>query len=225
MKTDVKTLMTDRMPQLVGSEVWHDEKGHHVPTKYLSKSDKLKEKQTAKILKEALGMHEKLSNFKKVVADISIAVYNAVAKEDRTPLYGEPAKDGKVKKGNFTYFNFERTIKVEVNIQDHIEFDDLHIGSAKTKFDEFLAAEVTTKNDYTKALITGAFESKKGKLDVKKVFDLLAKRVVIKDSLFQEACDLIEKSIRRPDSTTYFRVSVKNENGKFETVNLNFSSI
>ena len=74
-------------------------------------------------------------------------------------------------------------------------------------------------------LITDAFNKTKGQLDANKVLSLLRYRSKFKATKFQEALDLLEKSIRRPDSKTYFRVSYRKENGEYQVIDLNFSSI
>jgi hypothetical protein len=57
------------------------------------------------------------------------------------------------------------------------------------------------------------------------VTGLLKYAVRINHPLFQEACTLIQKAIVRPDSKTYYRVFVKDEEGKYKNIELNFSNI
>ncbi len=128
-------------------------------------------------------------------------------------------------KGNFTWFNFDRSIKIEVSINDRIEFDDLTMKACKEKFDEFLGLNLDEKQAFVKELINEAFSTSRGKLDAKKVMSLMKYRTKIKDTLFQDALDLLEQSIRRPDSRTYFRVWKKADDGQYKNIDLNFSSI
>ena len=79
--------------------------------------------------------------------------------------------------------------------------------------------------EFVKDLVTDAFSTSKGKLDAKKVMSLLKYRNKIKDYQFQEALNLIETSIRKPDSKTYFRVWERREDGSYGIVDLNFSSL
>jgi hypothetical protein len=37
--------------------------------------------------------------------------------------------------------------------------------------------------------------------------------------------DLIDKAIRRPNSRSYYRVAIRNNQGEYESIDLNFSSI
>ena len=70
-----------------------------------------------------------------------------------------------------------------------------------------------------------AFATEKGKLDAKKVMGLLKFRSKEKNKNFQKALDLLEDSIRRPQSKQYFHVAVRNEEGGYDNIDLNFSSV
>jgi hypothetical protein len=88
-----------------------------------------------------------------------------------------------------------------------------------------MSKNLTASDEFVKELVDTAFSNSKGALDAKKVLSLLKHRTKIKNVLFQEALNLIEESIRRPDSKTYYRVWTKDEDGKYKNIDLNFSSI
>jgi hypothetical protein len=202
--------------QKSSDKLWKDEGGFEIPFSRTTQSERLMERKSAKLLKGAKSLNKRLKAFKNEVRDICTEVYDK---------YMEEQKNDKKTKGNFTWYNFNRSIKIEVSVNERIEFDDLGIIACKDKLDEFLNNNVEAKNEFIKQLVMDAFETSKGKLDTKKVMGLLRYRSKIKAKAFQEALDLIEKSIRRPDSKTYFRIWAKNEEGKYENLDLNFSSI
>ena len=70
-----------------------------------------------------------------------------------------------------------------------------------------------------------AFSTTGGSLDYKKVLSLRKHADDIKDERFSKAMSFIDKSIRRPSSTEYFRIWVLNDAGKYIDVQLNFSKI
>lgn len=195
---------------------WMDESGNSIPYARTTKSERLMERQSAKILKGALKINSDLIAFKNHVSDICTEVYEVFMAEKENTAPG---------KGNFTWYNFDRTIKVEISINEHIEFDDLTITACKDKLDNFLTSHVESSTDYLKDLIMEAFHTSRGKLDSKKVLGLLKYRSKIKHADFQKALDLLEESIRRPKSKTYFRIWAKDGDGEFQAINLNFSSI
>lgn len=202
------------------SKIWKDEKGLEIPSNRITKSEKLRERRAEQLLKEANKLNDLLNKFKLNVTEICEEVYKAVLEENNV----NPDE----RKGNFTWYNFDRSIKVEVAINERIEFDDALIAAAKVKFDEFLDSAANAVEEMIRSLIMDAFSTSRGKLDSKKVLGLIRHRSRVpsdKYPNFHEAIDLIERSIRRPESKTYFRIWEKDAEGKYQNVDLNFSSI
>ena len=197
--------------------VWKDEAGVEIPYNRINKVERLMERHSAKILREALAVNAKLIVFRDTIETLSMEAYEAFMK----------AKASKREtKGNFTWYNFNRSIKIEVSISEAIQFDDLTIEAAKQKFDAFLDENVTSKNDFVKPMILDAFQTQRNaKLDTKRVLGLMRHEAKINNKMFSEAVKLIQEAIRRPKSKTYYRVWVKNEAGKYENIELNLSSL
>lgn len=199
-------------------KLWEDEKGLQVPYSRTTKVERMMERYSAKLMNEAVKINEKLSSFKAQIQTICNEVYDAfMAEHDNVK-----SRKGK---GNFTWYNFDRSIRIEVSIKERIEFDDLSITACKDKLDDFLSANVESKDEFIKQLVLDAFETSRGRLDAKKVMSLLRYKSKIKTPLFQQAMELLETSIRRPDSKMYFRIWVRDEEGNYQNIDLNFSSI
>jgi hypothetical protein len=197
---------------------WKDESGATIPYSRTTPLERNKEKTAASILKKASSVSLALEELKHYVREKCQEIYDqhmdeAGISEDRRS------------KGNFTWYNFDRSIKISVKINERIDFDDLTIQSAKAKLDEFLDRSITSNDDATKQLVTDAFETRGGKLDTKKVLGLLRYKTKIKDATFLEAMALIEAAIRRPDSKTYFSVAVREDDNSYTNINLDFASI
>jgi len=203
------------MYQTSKDKMWSDEQGMKIPFTRTTSVERLMEASSAKLLKEAKKVNTALLDFKEHMKEVCDKVFQD---------YME-SKDAPPTKGNFTWYNFDRSIKVEVAISDRIEFDDLGITACKAKLDEFIDNNVEGKKEFVKQLISEAFSTSRGKLDAKKVMGLLKYRSKIKDSQFQSALSLLEESIRRPDSKTYFRIWEKRADGGWENIDLNFSSL
>jgi hypothetical protein len=116
-------------------------------------------------------------------------------------------------------------MKVEVSVQERTEFDETLIELAKNKLDEFLNNSVSTDDEFVKQFVVDAFSKHRGGLDTKKILSLLRYRSKVKNPLFIQAIDLVEKAMRKPDSKRYFRFWVRNVEGEYENINLNFSNI
>jgi uncharacterized protein len=195
---------------------WVDEAGTKIPFNRLTKLEIMKEAEMAKILKEANHINAILIAYKRHVA--------AACEKIVTEFMQEKAVD-RIGKGNVSLFNFDRSIRLELNVNDRITFDDLTMNACKQKFDEFLSNNIDEKQAFVKDMIQDAFSTSRGKLDAKKVMSLLKYETRINDITFQRALLLLKESIRRPDSKNYYRVSVKNKEGKYENIDLNFSSL
>jgi hypothetical protein len=206
------------MKQTSSQQFWTDEAGTQIPYNRTTPIERMMEIESYKILNKAIKINDLLKLLKEEIAKTCQEIYDEFMKEK-----GINPVD---KKGNFTIYNFNRTIKIEVSINERIEFDELTIKAAKEKFDLFLDTNITSKNEFAKEMIIAAFKTQRtGKLDTKRVLQLTRHESKINDKLFSEAVELINQSIRRPDSKTYFRVWQKNEEGKFDLIDLNFSSI
>lgn len=203
--------------QKLSEPTWLDEAGNAIPTNRLTSLEKLSEKTTLKLLKGAQSINQKLIAFKEEVETLCDQVYQESLLETKT--------EGKKRKGNFTFFNFNRTIKVEVSISERIEFDDLTIQACQEKLNELIDQGTKEVDSFLKGIIMDAFQKSNGSLDAKKVIGLKKHKARTKNPLYHEAMELLDQSIRRPDSKRYFRIFVKNEEGKYDYVDLNFSSL
>ena len=205
------------MTQKTSDQNWVDENGQSIPVKRITKCEKLMEQKSTSLLKGAKSINQHLIGFKKDIKAICEEVEKASLLEN-----------GVVKensKGNLTWYNFDRTIKVERSISEPMKFDELTISAAKAKLDEFLNEAIESKFDFAKDMILTAFETTKGQLDPKKITPLTRYESKVNHPLFSEACKLIQQALRRPDSKTYYRIWQKDEDGKYQAVELNFSNI
>lgn len=196
---------------------WIDENGQAIPVNRITKSEKLMEAKSASIVKSAVSINAQLSAFKQNLRAICEEVEKA-----------SMAENGVVKensKGNLTWYNFDRSIKIERSVSEPMKFDELTISAAKSKLDEFLSEAIESKFDFAKEMILTAFETTKGQLDPKKITPLTRYESKVNHPLFSEACKLIQQALRRPDSKTYYRIWTKDEDGKYEAIELNFSNI
>lgn len=204
--------------QKPADKFWLDEKGVQIPLNRVEDNERLKEKLAAKLAAEATKLSQALIAFK------------ALCTSECEKAYLADLNKGKAgTKGGYTLYNFDRSIKIERTLNENITFDENLITAAKERFDSFLREGTASVDEMVRQLIMDAFSSnKKGKLDSKKVMNLLSYKSRISESKypdFHAALSLIEESIRRPDSKTYYRVWVKDEANQYQNIDLNFSSI
>ncbi|HCN84482.1 MAG TPA: hypothetical protein DIT07_12800 [Sphingobacteriaceae bacterium] len=195
---------------------WTDETGTPIPFNRLSKSEKLKEQLSGVLFKKALKNNQSLLDLKKEIDQALFSVRESLL-EDKL-LH-------KTTKGNFTWYNFDRSIKIEVNVNETITFDEGMIAAARECLDSFISKNVQGTDEVVRTLINSAFHNTKGGLDSKKVLSLIKYRTKIKAADFQRALNLIEQSVSRPSSKRYFRIWAKDAAGQYQNIDLNFSSI
>ena len=187
-----------------------------IPFNRITVEEKNRERHAAKLLIEARKISESLQAFKEHVAEVCTTVYDA---------YMAQRKITAPVKGNFTWYNFDRSIKIEVSVNERIEFDDMGLAACRAKLNEFIEGAIDSKVEFIKDLVNEAFSTSRGKLDSKKVMSLLKYKDKIKEPAYLEAMDYLEQSIRRSTSKAYFRVWEKNAVGEYEAIDLNFSSL
>lgn len=197
---------------------WKDESGTVVPYNWVKKSERLNERKLATIARKAISLSNNLKAFKdEVFAEVK-EMYKAFLDENGGKAPGKG-------KGGITLYNFDKTIKAELQVQEQIKFDENLINLAKDKLDELLNDGLSDAKDFIKPLVMDAFKSSGGKLDTKRVLGLRKYADRIKDPRYAEAMAFIDKSISRPDSKEYFKVMVKDGVGEYVDIQLNFSAV
>lgn len=203
--------------QKSSDKVWTDESGTEIPYNRTTKVERLHERSANKIIRATLDVNKRLHALNDLLVDLSQEAYDSYMKSKGIE---------KKSKGNYTWYNFDRSVKIEVNVSEPIVFDSLTITAAKEKLDEFLDANIESKNSFIKQMIIDAFETQRsGSLDTKQVLKLTSYEDKVKSPKFSEAIKLIREAIRRPKSKTYRRVWIKGKDGKYQNVELNLSSL
>jgi hypothetical protein len=197
---------------------WTDEKGDKVPYTYVPVIERKKEVKAHSILKEGLKISDALADFKARVEKICSDLY----RQEMIALKADPNKPPK---GNYTWYSFNNDIRLKVSINEPVKYSDAAIEAAKQHFDKYMDDNVTTKEEFMKDSIKNAFETKNGNIDPRRVADLLKYKSKTKSPDYINACECLEQGSTRPSSKTYFQISVKNEKGDYENVELNFSKI
>jgi hypothetical protein len=202
------------MIQLVKHSVWQNHKGQDVPREYVSAFDRKKEQALGSLLKKAEKINEMLTAFKVESFNVGDALYEAMLRDANINI--------DTRKGNYSVFSFDKSVKLEVNVSDRIEFDE-NIVFAQHKLNEFINEKTAGSDIELRELINNAFTTSKGRLDTKRILGLFSLK--ISHPLWVEAMELIKKSISTNNTVRYLTIAVRDEFGKYEQVNLNFSNL
>lgn len=196
--------------------MWVDEAGISIPYARITKFERTAEQAVYKMAVEAQKIHEALSQYKASVIKEAERLYELFTAENGAIGKG---------KGGATFYNFDRTIKVVVNVSEPIQFDENTIELAKLKIDEVIMDGLVGAKDWAKPMLMDAFQLTNGKLDTKKVLGLRKYEDRISDPRYSEAMKLINKAIRRSSTKEYYQVWVKDAQGEYQNIQLNFASI
>ena len=191
---------------------WLDEDGRKIPRKVIDKYLKKRDKLVEQVFQNVDGVGEQLAELKGKIKLLVEKFLNDSAGE-----YNEKWQ------GNTTLYNFSKTLALDISINKRISLDE-RLQIAKSKIDKYVLSLVKDSNKDLVMLVTRAFNvDKKGNVNVK---DILALRSwEIKDPLWMEATDLINKSISISGIRTYYQFKKKDEEGKWKPVQLNFSAL
>lgn len=200
-------------------KIWIDESGQQIPYNRTTPNERMKERLAYKLLTEAETINQRLISFKELISEVVEEVIESARKENAVKLEG---------KGNYTWYNFNRTIKIEVNVQEAIKFDELTIESAREKLMDLIRTNISG-DDFIISIVEDAFQTSRGKLDPRKILGLRkhTERINNKElkKEWESVMKLIDKSISRPTSKSYFKVWKLDEEGKYQGVELNFSAL
>lgn len=198
---------------------WHDETGVAVPKNRVFQGEKTKEAAIKKIVDKAIKVNESLSDLKVMITEATEKLLDDARKDNKVKLEG---------KGNYTWFSFDRSIKVEVAVNETVKFDDVLIASAKERLLSLIRGNINGL-DFIITIVEEAFQTSRGQLDPKKILGLRKHSERIPDGDFKiewdEIMKLIDKSTTRVFTKRYQRVFQKNSNGEYEVIELNFSAL
>lgn len=194
-----------------------DHNGYPVPVSAIPKIELLKDKTAQQMAKKFEDMNKKLQVLKDWTFDKADEL-----SELQLKYYELEGRDTSNFKGGFSFYSYDKTIKVEVNVGQRLEFDD-KINLAKAEIDEYCKELTAEQNADIITIVNGAFTTSRGNLDHKKILQLFSYK--IKHPRWLKAMEILKESITTNHSKRYIKVSVKNENGEYEQINIQFSSL
>ena len=207
--------------QTTKQPTWYNADGDAVPFRYVPPSDRKKEVHAGAILTKALMIEKDMQDLFSRMNKAFDEIRDMIAKEYEH-AYKKPKPEGK---GGMTFFNFDRSIKVEAKVDECVKWDQALITEALHLFNQYINQNMTEANELIAGLVKSAFANSKGMIDTGKVFQILKYEEKIKNRYFQEACSLIKKAQSIDKTKIYMRVWEKQDDGQYRNVNLQFSNL
>ena len=174
-----------------------DSNGQDVPMKYVSKYDKLRDRQTRRIL----------ARFQKARAMLEGLVKDSI--EDLDVLKGTKEKLGA--KGNFSARSFDGLIQVEIRQQYNIQLDE-RVARARELMLDYVKSEIARLDKNTvflRKVVEDAFRADaKGYLPISAILKLT--RYEVPDARWNEARGILQDSLTPVAGKRYLVCSVRN---------------
>lgn len=188
-----------------------DSNGQDVPLKYVSKYDKLRDRQTRRIL----------ARFQKARKMLEELVRESV--EDLDVLKGTKEKLGE--KGNFSARSFDALVQVEIRQQYNIQLDE-RVARARELMLDYVRSEIESLNKDTtflRKLVEDSFRAnEKGYLPISSILKLM--RYEVKDARWNEARGILQDAITPVAGKRYLVCSVRdNTQQDFKAIRLDLA--
>jgi hypothetical protein len=198
-------------------EIWTDGNGETVPRKWVPDWEKVQERKVNAIFTIAKAAYEQLYNKKKEIkkhAEQLIREYYKYHKLDQ-------------EQKSFTFYNFSRTLMVEVDNSNSLEYDKNLIEQASIHFKDYLDDQMgkidPALKEVLEAMILDVRREKMNVGTVKKLEHLGRK---VDHPEMDKAMSLIDQAKGRGLSRVYYRVRVKNpDDNSYDMIDINFSAI
>jgi polysaccharide pyruvyl transferase WcaK-like protein len=218
INTDKKGSIMAVSDNVDGVRCYLDPQGLMVPYRYVSKGDRDRDKTVNMVFTRAFRIHRNTKKEKAEIAKIIDSYLERVAEK-----YNEEWK------GNATIYDFSHTLKIEINVNERVDFDE-KLQVARQKIGECFS--MWSKGSKTgahklKTIVDDAFKTdKKGNVNARKLLGL--RRHKFDDEPWREAMDLIADSIIIVGSRVYYRFWYKPDQDQsrgWEPLEVNFSAI
>jgi len=189
-----------------------DAQGREIPVKVLHTEIVEKDAAVKKAMDCAIKLQERIISDKQKLIQTIEKYLNDAARRNNLEW-----------KGNALLISFDEKYRVEMRFREKIQFG-IELQLAKQKIDECIKAWSADSNDNLKAIINEAFQvDKRGQLARYRIFAL--RRYKIKDPVWKEAMELIDKAILVTSTKQYISFAVRDEAGNYNRIVLNFSAL
>lgn len=202
--------------EVEGNKYMTDVKGSLVPVELVKDQDKLEDDTVRRVIAFAHDLSAQVARFHGHCFEDIGALEALIAEKYDAKLGG--------RKGNMTLMSYDGTMKIQVQVADHIDFGS-ELQTAKSLIDECLIEWSADSRPEIRALITSAFNTdREGQVNRADIFMLL--RMKINDERWQKAMEAIRDAMRVVGSKTYIRF-YQRENGaaKWQAITIDMAKV
>jgi hypothetical protein len=197
------------------SKTMTDSRGREIPIEYIDRHDRAKDRIVRAIHREAAALHTRLSAFRTGALARIFGFVRESGDAYDVVIGGE--------KGNITLRSFDGLIKVQIAVQDNIEFDE-RLAIAQQLITDYLTEISVGADPGLIELVHKAFYAdSQGRLRTGQVLGL--RTLAIKHPKWRQAMEVIVESITVQSSKQYVRVYTRpNTDAPWDLIPLNIAS-
>lgn len=198
--------------EIDGKKYYVDAAGRLIPEEMVPEYDKIKDQTVESVYAKLMGLREQMLAVK---ADTLQTITDL--KRILESQYG--VKFGDKNNMSFTTIDGGKRLRVD---QNTIKSFDEKILVAKAKIDSLIEKWAKGSNVNLVAIVKQAFElDQSGNINVARVLSL--RRLNVDDPEWKEAMDLISDSFQPVMSKQYLNMQVRQEDGRYAAIDLNFA--
>lgn len=194
-------------------------KGHLVPIDLVKPTDLLVDQQVREIFNFAKALESQIARFRSHTYDDLGALEALLAEQYGVKFRGR--KPGG--KGNISFRSYDGLIKVEISVQDYMEYGP-ELQFARQTLDEYFNEVGSAAPDELRTLLEFAFPTDKpGKVDRSMLYAM--RRLDIKHPLFRKAMDLVQEAQWVASTRDFVRISTRQTpTGAFRSMQINLAN-
>lgn len=198
-----------------GKGFMEDAQGRLVPVALVKDYDKLKDELITELARKGLALQEEMRRYKALAMGEIEALVQVAGEKYEVKLGG--------KKGNISLVSHDGRIKIVRAVSERIQFGE-ELQAAKELVDQCLRDWTEGSREELLAIINDAFQvDKEGRINTARILSL--RKLNISDPRWLKAMTAITDSISVAGTSTYFRIYLRDENGKYQQVPLDLSAL
>ncbi|MDY4611477.1 MAG: DUF3164 family protein [Sphaerochaetaceae bacterium] len=204
-------------PQVIdGKTYYKNGTGKLVPEELVRGIDQARDELVNAIAERSTALRTSMIDAKRsFMEDIEQFVKVAAAQ------YG--VKLGGERKGNLSLTSYDGSIRITIAMSERVGFTE-EIWAAKEILDNLIMDATKDTKPFIKELVSRAFRVKQGSLDSKEILRLRSYEVH-DEPQWNKAMEIIDKSRRIESTQPCFRIHFRDADGRFQLLNLDFTTM
>ena len=200
--------------EINGDTHWLNSRGKYDPVRFINKIPKRRDTMVERVFRKIDKLQTRMLADKGVINGW-IKEFVEFTEQHHGAAMSEDA--------NFDFTNYAGTMKIKVKISNVIKYDE-QIHVAKSLIDKCFTKWGEGAHPNIRLIVNHAFKvDREGELNHQKMIELQSYEINNKD--WKKAMEIITKSRRIDSRKRYITFQKKNGKGKWETINMNFSSM